>query len=484
MTARTTRSYHAALAAAAACAAMLAGGAACARRGPAETAAPPIRIPPKFSRTGVEAVGAKWWLSFDDARLSTLIDQALSDNLTLQVAWARLSQAEASARQAGADLIPDLTGTASVTRTRSDGSGNRGSHTTSNLALGLAVSYELDLWGRIRSARDAAEMDLRATRTDLDAAAITLTARVADTWCLLLDSRAQVKLIADQIETNGKYLDIVRLRFRQRQVQAIDVLQQQQQLEDSRCQLVLARARQEVLAHALAVLVGKVPTSELSGVEGPLPPLPALPETGVPAELVRRRPDIRGAAMRLAAAHHNLAAAAADRFPRISLSAGAGTSGPKARDLFDNWLGSLAANLTAPILDGGRRAAEVDRTRAVAEQHLHDYGQTVLDALQEVEDALVNERRQSEYLAGLVAQLDLSGKILNQSRQHYVKGAVGYLRVLDALRSHQSLERKILTARLDLLCNRINLYRALGGSWDLRRKAPGKSDEAVNTSVE
>lgn len=458
--------------AAALCGLLLAGGAACRRIGPGENTPPPIEMPAKFSHAGVEAVAARWWLSFDDSRLNALIDQALSENLSLQVTWARLAQAEATARRAGAALKPSLTGTAGASRTRRDGSGRDEAEITSSLSLGLAVSYELDLWGRIRSVRDAAEMDLRATRTDLDAAAITLTARVADTWCQLLDSHAQVELIAEQIVTNGKYLAIVWMRFRQRQVRAIDVLQQQRQLEATRCQLVRAKSRREVLQHALAVLVGKVPTSQLAGTDGPLPALPALPRTGVPSQLVRRRPDIRGAALRLASAQYSLAAAAADRFPRVSISARTSASGAKTRELFDNWLASLAANLTAPILDGGRRAAEVDRAAASAERSLHSYGQTVLDALREVEDALVRERRRAEFLGGLAAQLGLSQKILDQSRQHYLKGAMTYLHVLAALRSHQSLQRQVLSARLDLIRNRITLYRALGGSWALERKAP------------
>ena len=472
------------LAAAVLCLAVLAGGSACGPKRPAEHTRPPVDVPERFSQSGSRAADGKWWLSFGDGRLNALIEQALSDNPGLQGTWARLAQAEATARKAGADLKPTLTGEASAGHTRTEGSGARGSSTASDLSLGLAVSYELDLWGRVRSARDAAEMDVRATRADLDAAAITLTASVADTWCRLLDSLAQIRLIDEQIATNLKYLQIVSMRARQRQARAIDVLQQQQHLEATRSQRVQAESRRDVLTHELAVLVGKAPRSSLLGVGGPLPGLPALPRTGLPADLVRRRPDIRGASLRLAGAHHTLASAAADRFPRISLTARVQTSGQKARDLFNNWLASLAANLTGPILDGGLRVAEEDRARAAAAQSLHDYGKTVLDALKEVEDALARERRLADYLASLVEQFDLSGKIVVQSRRHYINGAVNYLRVLDALRSHQVLERQILTARLDLIRNRISLYRALGGGWDLERKASGEPDEAAEATTE
>ena len=472
MTTRTALSLSAVL-----LAALLAGGASCVRKAadPPPDGPPPVAVPGAFSQAGVEAVDFKWWLSLGDERLSALIDRAMSDNLDLAGTWARLAQAQASARRAGAELDPSLTGEAGAARTRSDGSG-RGSSTTNSLSLGLAVSYELDLWGRVRSTRDAAEMDLRATRADLDAAAITLSARVASTWYALLHSTAQIALLDEQIRTNEKVLQIVSLQVRKRQAEITDLLQQRQQLADTRSQRILALARREVLAQELAVLLGKAPTSAAPKADGPLPALPALPRTGLPADLVWRRPDVRAAALRLAAADHTLAAAVADTYPRISLTARAGTSGPKVRDLFDNWLGTLAANLTAPILDGGQRRAEVDRTRAVTDQRLSEYGQAVLNALAEVENALVRERRHVEYLASLTAQLDLSAQTIEQTRQQYMGGAKNYLRVLDAQRSHQRLQRTMLLEKLQLIEFRIALYRALAGGWALPRPArPGRA---------
>jgi len=468
MTSRTATSLLAAL-----LATLSAGAASCVRKAaaPPPEAPPPVAVPDAFSQPGIEAVDFKWWLSLGDPRLSALIDRALSNNLDLGGTWARLAQAQATARRAGADLDPSLTGEAGAARSRSDGSG-RGSSTTSDLSLGLAVSYELDLWGRVRSTRDAAEMDLRATRADLDAAAITLTARVASTWYAMLHSTAQITLLDEQVRTNEKMLEIVSLQMRKRQAGATDLLQQRQQLADTRSQRILALARREVLAHELAVLLGKAPTDKTAPADGPLPALPALPKTGLPADLVWRRPDVRAAALRLAAADHTLAAAVADTYPRISLSARASTSGPKVRDLFDNWLGTLAANLTAPILDGSGRQAEIDRTRAVTDQRLTEYGQAVLNALQEVEDALVRERRHVEYLAALARQLDLSAQTIAQTRLQYMGGAKNYLRVLDAQRSHQRLQRTILLEKLQLIEFRIALYRALAGGWALER--PGR----------
>ena len=194
--------------------------------------------------------------------------------------------------------------------------------------------------------------------------------------------------------------------------------------------------------------------------------LPDLPRTGLPADLIRRRPDIRRAYYRILAADRRVAAAVADRFPRLSLSAQVTTSGERTRDLFDNWVSSLAANLLGPIIDGGTLAAEVDRTRAVASEKLHDYGQAVVEALGEVEDSLVREKRQLTYMDSLDVQLKLSGRAMERVRERYTKGAEDYLRVLDALLTHQKLQRTRLTASRDLVQYRIDLCRALGGGWD------------------
>jgi outer membrane protein TolC len=169
-----------------------------------------------------------------------------------------------------------------------------------------------------------------------------------------------------------------------------------------------------------------------------------------------------------------VAAAVADQFPRISLSARVEASAAETKDLFDNWLASLGANLTAPLLDGGLRAAEVDRTRARAEEQLHAYGQSILDALREVEDALVEERQQERYLASLGRQVELSRQASDQTRDRYAKGAEDFLRVLTALQSYQSLQRRELQARRELIEFRIGLYRALGGGWDMEPPVPGR----------
>ncbi|BCR06462.1 membrane protein [Desulfuromonas versatilis] len=428
---------------------------------------PPVEPPAAFSAAGDQALPERWWLALDDPGLDGLIERALAGNLSLQSAWDRLDQARALARRAGADLYPSLDAEASVSHLRLREGGETSS--SDELGLGLVAGYELDLWGRIRSSREAALLDARASADDLQTAALTLSAQVAATWYQLVEQYGQLELLEAQRALNQQVLELVTLQFRTGQAGIADVLQQRQLVESNRGERAQAEARAGLLEHQLAILLGSAPGEPVAPRQSGLLELPSLPATGLPAELVQRRPDLRGAWHRVLASDRNLAAAIAERFPRLSLTAQLSTSGGKASDLFNDWLTSLAGNLIGPLVDGGFRRAEIDRARALAAEDLHTYGQAVLDAFGEVEDALLQERRQRELIASLDRQLELAATVIERVRDRYTKGAVDYQRVLDALLSHQQLQRTRLSAQRELIQNRIDLYRALGGGWELAR---------------
>ena len=442
-----------------------------------------IATPRTFSLSGGGRVPDKWWTVLGDAELNKLIEVALKNNLDLIATWDRIAEARAAARKSGASLYPSLTGDGGASRTRSET--HKGVNSplapfgrtyASSFSLGLMAGYEVDLWGRVRSTSDAAALDVLVSLEDLDAAAITLTAEVAQTWYRLVESREQLKLLDSQIKTSQQVLEFVELRRGQGDAITIDRLQQQQQVESKRAEKARTHSTRMVLEHQLAVLLGKAPGA-FTAAAGSLPAkLPALPATGLPADLIRRRPDVRSAHFRLAAANQRVAAAIADRFPKVSLSLQAGSSTAKVRDLFDNWFATLAANLTAPILDGDLRAAEVSRTQAVASRQLHTYAQKILTAIKEVEDALARESRQRQYIDSLAKQLKFSKEVIAETHQRYRRGdkKVDYLRTLDALQSHQLLQRTSLLAERELIDFRVGLYRALAGS--VQAPGGGKAD--------
>lgn len=385
--------------------------------------------------------------------------------MDLLAVWDRLDQARAEARKAGAALIPTLSVQASAGLSI-DKSGPTGS-----FLLGAAASYEIDLWGRIRSTRRAAIREAQATAESLKAAAISLSAEVAIAFYQLAEAYGQIELLQKQHEANRQMTKLVSLRLGIGQASAVDVLQQTQLVESTRGELYRARGAARILEHRLSVLLGSPPGAAVDNRKAVLIQLPPLPSTGIPTDLIKRRPDVLSAYLKVAAANERVAAAVADRFPALSLSAGAQVSSDKIRKLFDNWIINLAANLLAPILDYSRRKAEVVRARAAASEALHAYGKTVLSALREVEDALVNERHGLDRKKSIEAQLELSKLAVSGTLDRFLYGAEQYLRVLDAQIKHQTLERSYLTLRRELIENRIALCRALAGGWSLKRPA-------------
>lgn len=422
----------------------------------------PIDVPESFSESGSKLVPDEWWRSFSDTQLNTVVDSALASNFTLLTAFERLRAAEAVVDRESSALFPsfEATGSAEVNR-YSDRSQD-----SEQLQLGLSSSYEIDLWGRIGSTIDAEQFRAQATYFDYQTAALSLTAEIVRTWYRLADAQNQLALVNEQIDTNLTVLQLLTNRFEIGQIQSVDVLRQQQLVEATREQQTYAQARVQTLEHQLAVLLGQPPQNNIEYRPGDLPQLPPLPNAGVPTDLVQNRPDVRSAFASLMAADNDLAAAISNQFPRLTISASASTAAESAGGLFEDWAMSFAGNLLAPIFYGGELRAEVDRNEAVKNQRLYEYGQTILTAFQEVEDALILEKKQVESITSIERQLELANQAYRQLRVQYLNGSGNYLDVLTALDGIQQLRRDLLSARLTLVEYRISLYRALAGSFE------------------
>jgi NodT family efflux transporter outer membrane factor (OMF) lipoprotein len=326
-------------------------------------------------------------------------------------------------------------------------------------------NYEIDLWGRIRSEREAALISASATREDINTAAITLAAAVTERWARIISQRMQKRLLEQQLDTNSTLVELVQLRFRKSLSSALDVYQQRQIVERSRAQIPLVEQNERLLLNELAILLGKPPQSAPTIQRQTLDIPSDVPSTGLPARLLIARPDVRAADLRLQAADWQVAAARADRLPSIRMTAVAAYQAGELDLLLDNWLLNLAANLTAPLYDGRRREAEVERTRAVVDENLAVYRRIVLTAIKEVEDALVSEQKLRRHIKGLAAQLNAAQNALTEAGQRYRKGLNDYLPVLTQLVAVQDLERDLIQRKADLLVVRVSLYRALGGTW-------------------
>lgn len=428
-------------------------------------------MPKSFSRSGAADLPARWWTAFGDERLSSLVDRALQENFDLVTAWQRLRQARAAAERESAPLFPDLEASAEGEVTRSDTAGE-----SETLRLGLTSSYEVDLWGRISSSAEAERYRARADLADYRAAAISLSAEVARTWYQLAEARRRTELLRRQIRTNKMALSALRSRFRNGRVRRADVLRQERLLESTRERKLAVESSADVLAHQLAVLTGRPPQQGIRYSPGGLPDLPPLPETGLPAELVRRRPDVRRARYRIRAADRDLAAAVSRQYPRLNLTASLSTAGQEASTLFRDWARSFAADLVAPLIDAGQRSAEVERFRALREQRLYEYGQAVLTAFREVEDALVREKKQVQRIRSLKKQARAMQETVERLRLEYANGFGDFLDLLNARTEVQQLRRELLQARRERVEYRIALYRAIAGGFETARESGDKPE--------
>ena len=428
-----------------------------------------------------ERVIGEWWKEFNDPDLNTVIELAVAQSLDLRQLWSRLTQAYAQAQIEGAELSPqvDLRGggarTHQVDRDPQEIFGGQGQGqgapstritNTDRYFVTYGLSYEIDLWKRIASRRQAATLEYAASRQDVEATALFLTGSVVDVWFILQEQKALLALLQEQIQVSQSLLELTEVRFGVGAGSAVDVLQQRQQLEATKAEIPVVRSTLNTSYNQLAVLLGSTPGSlDTRAPDEGLLDLPAFPQLGDPALLLLSRPDLRAAQLRLQAADFRVATAVAERMPRLVLDLSYEFSARSFSTVFRQEVGSLVGNLVLPLIDGGRRRNQVLRQKAVTQELLDRFGQMYLEALLEIEDALVRERFQVELIKNLENQISLAQATLQESQSRYVHGLINYVTVLIAVQSLQGLQRRMITEKRRLLSNRAGLYRALGGQW-------------------
>ncbi|MCA9621922.1 MAG: efflux transporter outer membrane subunit [Myxococcales bacterium] len=447
---------------------------------------PPVAIPEAFAGDASEqADPGPWWESFGDPELARLVDEALKHNFQMQQAWARIEQAEALERMAGAGMYPRVDASLSAGRNKSAPRvfNLGGTPQTipgveqNNFSASLPVSYEVDLWGRVRAGLFAAEQDTEAARADLETTAMTIAANVTERWFDVIEQRALVRLIDEQLEVGETNLELTMLRFREGDAAISDVYQQQQQQQQLEAQREGVKLQEQLASQQLAVLLGKPPSRIAERDRADLPPPPAAPQTGIPAAMLERRPDLRAAKARLVAADYRVAQAIAARLPALTLSGSIGLNSPSLSDFFTSFIWSLTAGLAGTIWDGGRLDADIDRNEALVKERVAAYGQALLTALVEVESALAQERLTRSRIEVLRSQRRTARATLDASRRRFQAGIGTYLATLTALRSLQQAEQGLLSAERQLLSARVQVYRALGSHWTKSLTPPDDGEE-------
>lgn len=430
----------------------------------------PVKLPydtlKSFSASGDSLTNTQWWTSFNDRQLNELIDTALSSNFSLEAAWNRLEAAEFSLKQARSGLFPqvDLGLQSGISRPKPDFVGGE------NTRLSLGVSYEADLWGRIRYAAQAEEYRMEATKYDYQAAAISLTGEITLSWFRLQAAYRQQDIIDQQIATNEKTLALIRVRFGSGQVRGVDILRQQQLIASTKEQQIILETNVRTLENQLAILLGKPPgLMSVDSLKESMPDLPPMPSTGVPMQLINRRPDIQSSYYQMKASDRDMASAISAKYPRLNFSLTAAIRSNDINDLLQSQAVSLTGGLLAPLFYGGRLKAAANQAEAVRDQQVNNYAQAVLVAFREVENALIQEEQQVRRIAVVEERLDLAQRANQQLQTEYLNGSIQYLDVLTGLNQEQQLQRELVTARLNLLEIRVGLYRALAGGFETKR---------------
>ncbi len=417
-----------------------------------------------------EIARGDWWKIFHDPILDHLEQQAAVNNQELKAAIARVTQARALARSAKADFFPSLSLDASAARGRfSENTLNSiPNHTGNDFRVPFDLSYEIDLWGRVRRSFEAANLDAQARLAAFENTLLILKADVAQNYFALRALDTEREILRRTIGLRAEALDLVTARFKGGTASELDVSRAETELSSTRAELLALDRRRSEVEHALAVLVGESATA-FAVKELPLdenttsPVVPA----GLPGDLLERRPDIAEAERTLAAANARIGVAKAAFFPVVRLTGAAGFESFDVDTLF-NWesrVWSIGPSVTLPIFQGGRNRAGLKRARAGFEENVAAYRQRILVAFRETQDALTGARLLAEQADAQNQSRASARKTADLSDKRYRAGLVSYLEVVESERTALNAERELARLTGQRLVTSVQLIKALGGGW-------------------
>lgn len=442
---------------------------------------PPVDTPAQFKQaegwrpanpSDALARGA-WWEVYGDAQLNELVTRLNTANQTVAQYEAQYRQAQSLVRSARGAFFPSLTGSVDKTRA-SQGSGSSSSSLSSANAgirdtyqAQLGVSWEADIWGKLRRGLEADKASAQASYADLAAMQLSLQSTLVQDYLQVRVMDEQQRLLAATVAAYQRSLTVTTNQYTAGISGKADVAQAQTQLKSTQADLIDLVWQRAQLVNAIAVLMGVPPASFDLPITPNIPTLPAIPPT-LPAQLLERRPDIAAAERRVQAANANIGVATAAYFPDLSLSLSGGYSSSS----YANWISlpnrfwSVGPQLAMTLLDGGQRSAEIERTRGVYDQTVAQYRQTVLDGFREVEDYLV-QLNTLETEAGVRADaLNSARESLRLTENQYKAGMIAYLDVVTVQATALSNERTALNILQSRLVTSVQLIAALGGGWN------------------
>lgn len=416
------------------------------------------------------AIDPRWWSLFNDATLNDLVDQALGNNADLRQAIARVEEAEAVAREAGASFFPEIDGSAGISNTRASTKTSTYTSTQPRLrharSAGLSTSFELDVWGRIRRANEAAQAGMLASRYSRDAVRLTVAGLIASNYLALRAYDAQLAVTGETLKSREESRKLVQTRIDAGLISPLDGYQADSALAAAQAQLADQRRLRALTEHQLALLTGN-PALQIATGDLRQLPLPPQPPAGLPADLIQARPDVLQAEQKLVASNAGIGIAKAGYFPKFTLTGSVGSESKVLSDLFSAGTGTWSLGLAAlmPVFDFGRTTARVDQAKAVNQQSLIAWQNTLQIAYKEVRDALVSLHELADAEAAQVRRVGAAEQSLQLARTRYEAGYSGYLEVLDAQRTSNEASLAQVTTRQARLLAAVDLFKALGGGW-------------------
>ena len=428
----------------------------------------------------------RWWTVFEDPVLDQLVEKAYRQNLTLQVAGLLILRNRANLGIAIGNQYPQLqeaTGAYALT-TLSENASNRAGANSSfgDASAGFDASWEIDFWGRFQRGIESADASLGASVAQYDDILVSLVAEVARTYVLVREFEERIGLATGNVEIQQKTLKITEAQFNGGQVSELDVQQSRALLFNTKALVPAFQAGLRQAKNALSVLLGMPPQNltEILGAPGKIPTAPRSVATGIPSELLRRRPDIRQAELEAAAQSARIGIAEADLYPRFTLagfigfetshSGGAESNNANLGDIFDSdsFTGFIGPSVSLPIFNYGRLTNSVRVEDAVFQQLAIDYQNTVLRAYQEVEDGIVGYLRTQDQAEFLNEGATASARAVDLALLQYREGLAQYTRVLNAQDLLVDQQDALAVARSSIATNLISVYKGLGGGWELR----------------
>jgi len=454
---------------------------------------PELPAPPAWSselRGGLNAEEtspatlASWWTTLHDPLLASLIERAVGANLDVRKARARVREARARRVVARAALFPVLDSSGSVRHGRSSESSG-GGNTSDLYDAGFDASWEVDLFGGTRRAVESAQAELQASEDDLRNVLVSLLAEVALNYVDVRSFQARLSIAEANLATQRETYDITRWRAEAGLTTELDVDQARFSLEQTRAEIPTLQTGLDQAKNRLAVLLGATPGALHAELEQP-EPIPMTPlevAVGVPADVLRRRPDVRSAERLLAAQTAQIGVAAADLYPKLSLLGSIGLESLSASDFFlaGSRTYSIGPTVTWRIFDAGAIRGNIEVQSALQEQALIDYEAAVLGALEDVENAIVAYADEQLRRESLRDATDAAQRAAKLASDQYASGLIDFQVVLVAQRSLLSLQDQLAVSEGDVTANLISLYKALGGGWtSLAPLGPEDDTERAN----